>query len=593
MIRLVKVLPIFLVLLLCSCEKEIETFEPTYSSTQKTASIAGIVIDEVGEPIAGVEVSYKGKMATTNESGLYHFQSVTVDSKHNTIAIRKDGYFEAARTFRSTKSNELFHQTKLLKKNFNQSFSSSSGGEVDNQDGNATAPTVTISFDPNTIVFDGTQDQYNGVVQVAIKYLDPTDIEVDQEMPGDLSALLADDILGKASTYGMAYVELQSISGERLQIKEGALAELAITIPEELRSLAPDQVTASYFDEGLGLWKEEGKASLQGSNYVSEVTHFSCWSYNSSAPSVIVTARLIDQAGLPLAGMHIQLTEQGGWTGGYGYTDQDGIFTGAVAKDVVLSLYVTMPGYCPSQSNLLLSSEVGPFSIDTDLGDIAVDVSNSVTITVNATFFNCDNLPVTNGIVQVARSYFKITDGTLNVSIPVTDCNIGNLVLWAHDLDTDRLSERFPLVAGVNNFQDIQLCEIEAPFFEFIAPTLGINERSMIEIVAYDFDGEEKYIAGLFNEEVVEEWASVRIDFNDSNQNGFVVGTFPITGATIEIGAFPPVLTYSAAANQGEVTVDIVSSDGLGDYIKGNYRVEFEDVNNGNIHEFTGKFKLY
>jgi len=91
---------------------------------------------------------------------------------------------------------------------------------------------------------------------------------------------------------GMAYVELQSTSGELLQIKEGAVAELKILIPESLRTNAPDHVISSSFDEQLGLWKEEDTATLSGIYYVSTVTHFSCWSYNSSSPSIVLTARL-------------------------------------------------------------------------------------------------------------------------------------------------------------------------------------------------------------------------------------------------------------------------------------------------------------
>jgi len=528
----------------------------------------------------------------TNKSGLYQYEGVSVDSKHNTIQIIKDGYFEAARTFRSTRSQELFNQTILIRKQFNQSFNSSIGGTVSNQDGNATTPTVEIAFPANTIVVDGSQEGYQGEVQVAIHYLDPTADEADLVMPGDLSALLVDDILGKATTFGMAYVELQSPSGVRLQIKDGATAELEIKVPSELRSSAPDQVSSSYFDEGLGLWKEEGTATLAGDSYVSEVTHFSCWSYNSSTPSVIVTARLVDQLGLPLPGMHIQLTEQGEWSGGYGYTDQDGVFTGAVAKDAMLNMIVRLSTFCGGTSSTLLTDQVGPFTMDTDMGDIAISLQNTETITVNASFFNCDGDPVTNGLVYVARSYFKITDGTLNVTIPVLDCNPSNFVMWAHDLDTDKVSLRLPLVLGVNNYEDQTLCDIEANFFEVIADGLDINERSMTEIAAIGLTA-DKTLHAFYNIEGGADWNAMQIDFNDGNANGFTVGTWSISEASIKQGAFVDDLAYMAMAGAGEVDVQVVANDGQRDYIKGSYRVDFTDVTTGVVYEFTGKFKLY
>jgi len=68
-----------------------------------------------------------------------------------------------------------------------------------------------------------------------------------------------------------------------------------------------------------------------------------------------------------------------------------------------------MPSLCQGVPNNILNDELGPFASDTDLGDISLELDVTETITVNASFFNCEDNPVTNGIVYVARSYFKIT----------------------------------------------------------------------------------------------------------------------------------------------------------------------------------------
>jgi len=591
MTNIIKALTIFsMLLVLGSCEKEVQTFQPTEPSTQMTASISGAVIDEQGEPVVGATVTYRGAVGMTNESGLYQFENTTVDSKHNTLRITKNGFFEGARTFRSTVSSRLFQKTVLVEKQFEQSFSSSAGGTVSDVSSAADA-NVQIVFAAGTIVHDGTQDPYDGEVEVAMHYIDPTSEAADEVMPGDLSVLLADDVLGKASTYGMAYVDLQSPSGQPLQIKDGATAQLSITVPEELRSVAPSEVKTSYFDESLGLWKEEGSATLQGDSYVSEVTHFSCWSYNSSSPSIVLSARVVDEFGQPVPGVHVQVTEQDRWQGGYGKTDQDGVFSGAVAKDAVLNIFLSNLGNCPGQNSSLLRDQVGPFAADTNLGDIIVDASAIETVTVQASFTNCDGDPVTNGVAYVARQYFNITDGTLSVTVPA--CEDLTNVLWAHDLDTDRVSARLTLTVGeLNDVGEIQLCETEAPYLHVMAPSLGIDEVTMVETGASGLS-EQKRIISLFGFEIAEDWHNMELLFTDpASPTGFSVGTFVLDSGTIEIGTFPAVLTYEAGNGEGEIVISEVSTDELGDYIRGSFRIDFTEVANGTVHEFRGTFKL-
>jgi len=78
MTRLIKALPIFLLLLvLGSCGKETQTFEPTESSTQMIANVSGIVLDEEGNPIPDVQISYRSNVTMTNKSGLYQYEGVS------------------------------------------------------------------------------------------------------------------------------------------------------------------------------------------------------------------------------------------------------------------------------------------------------------------------------------------------------------------------------------------------------------------------------------------------------------------------------------------------------------------------------------
>jgi len=583
MLRYIKILPILLVLIICSCGKEDTTFTPVENSTQIKSTLTGIVLDVNDEPISDAKVYYNGSTVTTNNSGIYEFANVSVDSKHNSIAVSKAGFFDAARTFRSSTAKEIFHQTILLPVIADQSFQSSQGGEV-------VSGSVTIDFEPNSIVFKSNDNEYNGTVQVAISYLDPTDSDFDRKMPGDLTSINDDNIILKSTSYGMAYVELLSGSGDALQIKKGSKAKLKIKIPEDLKSFAPQTLEAGHFDEGLGMWRIESSAILEGDSYVADVTHFSCWSYNSSLPSVVITGRIVDQSGLPVPGLRIQISESNNWGGGYGTAGQDGVFTGAVPKDVPLNLYIYNSYNCPGQAHLF-SDNIGPFNNDVNIGDIVIDASSLEFITIEASFFNCEDEPVTNGVAYAAHHYFKITDGTLNVMVPACESDL-NLILWVHDLDTDKVTGQYPLVVGeLNDFGPISVCQIEARFFEIIAPGLGLDEISMVEIGAW-FEDEEKTIFGFYNADLNEDVLQIKIEYADANPNGFEVGTWPISVGEIEVGVFPSVLTYQAGNGEGEVKITEVGVDGLSNYIKGNYRVNFKEINTGADFEFSGDFLL-
>lgn len=583
MTRIIKVLSIYLVFLLCSCEKDAITFQPTETSTQSNVTLTGIVTDVNNVPVPDVEVEYRGEISLTNADGIYEFQNVLVDSKHNSLQINKEGYFSTNKTFRTNRVDQLILNTQLIEKKFDHSFSTDLGGSVN-------IDMVTIDFRPNTIMFESNNDNYTGTVNVAIAYLNPTDPDISLKMPGDLSLLSSDDVLHKSISYGMVFVELQSPSGDKLQIKNGDVATLIISLPDKVLSTVPDKVVASHFNEKLGLWEDETTATLVNGKYYGEVTHFSCWSYNSSSPSVIITGRIVDELGQPVPGIYIQASELGDWSGGFGYSDIDGIFTGAVAKDVTLRLYVRTNDICGNTLNNLLVDEIGPFDEDSNIGDIIVDLSEFEFISVNATFINCDGQPVTNALVHVARSYFKITDGSLNVTVPVCNEN-SNYLLWAHDLDRDKVSERLPLIVGQNTYENIELCDIDAYFLEVIAPDLNFNFNTDLELVGIH-TAEMKYISGIFYNEQEQRNNMIRLDYVDTNSNGFEEGTWSISGGQISKLGFPHELKYEVIPGQSEVTINEIGSNANGNFVKGSYQANFKDVNTNEVYEFYGNFNV-
>ena len=136
---------------------------------------------------------------------------------------------------------------------------------------------MIISLPSNSVVNVATDAPYTGTVNVAVHWIDPTAVDLDQIMPGDLRGIDETGSLKGLKTFGMTAVELTSASGELLQIASGKKATLTMPVPPALLSNAPSSIPLWYFDEINGLWKQDGTATKTGNTYVGDVSHFSFW----------------------------------------------------------------------------------------------------------------------------------------------------------------------------------------------------------------------------------------------------------------------------------------------------------------------------
>ncbi|MEE9439919.1 MAG: carboxypeptidase-like regulatory domain-containing protein, partial [Saprospiraceae bacterium] len=288
-----KLMFLFAILVLASCIKDSEEFVPINGERSVTGDIFGIVTDTIGQPVEGALVFFGSRTKTTNQLGVYQFKNVKIDVKHNFLNIEKAGYFKATKTFRSVKEkSEILLKTLLMAKDFDRSINSEEGGIVEKG-------RTTLTFPAGSIVDEATGELYSGEVKVALQFLYPNDALIDQMMPGDLTAVDKDGIYSVLTSFGMNYVELQSESGAKLQIKEGKSVTMTSNVPLALLDDAPSEIKMWSFDTNTGLWKEEGVGQLSDGAYTGEVTHFSCWNYDSSLRSIIVNGRVVDQDGNP------------------------------------------------------------------------------------------------------------------------------------------------------------------------------------------------------------------------------------------------------------------------------------------------------
>ncbi|HMG15730.1 MAG TPA: hypothetical protein VK590_09795, partial [Saprospiraceae bacterium] len=481
-----------LLVFLSSCLKDREVFIPDEGINYKS-NILGLVVDESNKPSEGVTVTYNGITKITDKNGIYTFTNVYVSSKHSFLKIRKSGYFEASRAFNTQKSANIRLKNILLAKDFSKSFIASSGGVVE-------ANGYKISFPANAVMVESSSAAYSGQVKVAVKYLDPTLDATSYQMPGNLSGISSKNELSKLITYGMLAVELQSTSGEKLQIKTGSQAEIVANLPATALASAPANIPLWYFDEVLGYWKEEGSAQLVNGTYVGKVSHFSYWNYDGSLPSINVSGKVVDQNGNPVdceVGFYVP-----GQYGGHGQTNSDGTFSGPIGKDVVLNLniYSTLNG-CPYTQ--LYSAQVGPFSTDVVLPDITVNIVGLSTFSCSGTFKDCSGSDIQNGYLKVVENFTphfaQIVNGQASISFITCSTPITSETS-AIDLTNLKSSDPITLTgAGPFALGTVVACAAVPDYITVKCLNLGLDETHF-EFDVIDSLGDKqiyvKYIPG-------------------------------------------------------------------------------------------------
>jgi hypothetical protein len=564
-----------------SCQKDTEEFIPDASVSVSGNDIFGVVIDENDNAVQGALAVLDGRSVITNEYGIYKFTDVTLNSRHNFINITKDGYFEGARTFRVNESTKINHTTQLLRKKFTNEFNSSSGGSVEQG-------SIQIEFPAGSIVIDSNEADYEGTVQVAIQYLDPTNNNIIRRMPGDMSAIDLEGQFVTLSSFGMAYVELQSPNGEKLQLKEGMKATMTGKIPEANLDAAPESIAMWVFDDTNGLWKEEGSAQKVGDTYVGEVAHFSAWNYDGPARTIILCGRIVDQSGNGVGGVHVWVATPAFFAVGHGNTNPDGTFCGAVTLGETLTLEIQNVAGC---NEPIFLGEIGPFTTDTNLGDIPITINNANNVSVSGMAVNCDGNSVTNGVLILDNQYIEITDGNFTASLIRCDVDAPFNVKVV-DLEALTESETLSLSGpGPHTLGVVSACGTEIFRMEMNIDDLGINHVGLFELFAYSSDSmnvNQKTLIG-FHAEDNDESANIRVTYDDNQANGFAEGNFPIAS-----------LFYFSFTNpNGESEFEFLNGDiniteynDVEKYIRGNYSAQVRRLIEQTEHTLYGNFKL-
>ena len=415
-----KVLPFLAITLitLWSCQKDVNDFGISGDqipdlTTKVNASVSGFVTDENNTAMSGATVTVGTRTTTTDQYGYFVVKNVDVVKTAAVVTVSKPGYFHGIKTFVAAQGKSAFFRIKMILKNNAGAINASSGGNVTLTNG------MIVALPSNAVVNAATGVTYNGMVNVAAYWINPTSQYVNAEMPGDLRGINTSGAIKALQSFGMVAVELTGASGELLQIASGQKATVTFPIPATLTASAPLSIPLWYFDEAIGLWKEEGLATKNGNNYVGEVSHFSFWNCDVPNNYVQFDCTVLNAENIPLPYVLVRITDVNNpLNSRVGYTDSSGFVTGLVPDNASLTLEV-FPFY--SCTSAAYSQTFTTANASVSLGNIVIPNPSLNQAEVSGTVSDCNNNPVTSGSIIVLKDnqYFRYginSNGTYSFS---------------------------------------------------------------------------------------------------------------------------------------------------------------------------------
>jgi len=474
--KLIKLLMlIFLVITINSCHEDINdesiTKTPTPSPTivkEISGSILGYVYDENNQPVENANVKLYSSTSTTDKYGMYSFNNVKLDKLGTYIKVEKSGYIFGSDMIYPDKGLNVsyIHMYHLDKTG---EFKAEDGGTINIQGG------TELVFSPNTIVKeDGSL--YSGNVSITAKFLNPFEDKIEDKMPGALRGIATNGNTAILGTMGMIAVELRDIAGNELNLKQGSTASVSIPVNDNQVNNAPQEIPMWYFDENIGLWKEEGKALLQDGKYISDLAHFSWWNLDAKFDPIYMCVKILFDNGKPASGYIVSLTADVIFPTTYGWTTDDGIICGLVPKNKEMVLKVRSP-FCQKP---LIVKNIGPFDNDVTLDDIILNSSNKL----GKGQVVCNGDPEKNARVLLniktslgERTLIITTDeeGKFDFNYIMTNCeNILSANVFAYNPNTGDASSKIEIDLNAQNDNlEINICN-NCDFTVEIKPEYGI-----------------------------------------------------------------------------------------------------------------------
>ena len=542
------------------------------------ASVNGKVVDQNGVAVSNATVKCGSQTTSTDSRGFFLFRSISLDKYASMVTVAKSGFFTALRSFSTKEKANSYIKIKLIPKQLIGTINGATGGTV------TLSNNSNINITANSIVIKASNAPYTGTINVYAAYIDPTNADIAQTIPGSLQAIDSTNRRVVLRSFGMMAVELESSNGQQLQIATGQKAKLRMTIPAALQGAAPVTIPLWSINEGTGLWKREGRATKNGSYYEGDVSHFSFWNCDLPEEAVFIEMTIKGQNGAPLPNTTVRLTNTTDNVQVYGNTDSAGYVAGFVPKDQPLVMEVLNNCGQP-----VFTKNIGPYSQSTDLGIITISISLQVGLQVSGIVVDCSDLPVTRGSVELYYEgqlyHAPVTNGLF--SLQITRCP-STSIMEITPIDSVGLVQSnpypFPANSGTLNTDTLIACG-QSVYSTMTYAIDGVsyslstaNDDTLIAYTGLSLGGGGTGFKGVYGHKMGQPATYLDFEYNGP----YSAGTFDMVNFDV-----------NNLSNYTYVTpfkVNITAWRNVGQFIEGNFDVRL--LQNGNYRRVTCTFRI-
>ncbi|MFT3979704.1 MAG: carboxypeptidase-like regulatory domain-containing protein [Ferruginibacter sp.] len=577
-------------MLLNSCKKnqsdenyhETDESQVPVFTERVSADVAGFIMDEQNNPVAGATVTAGNLTGSTDEYGYFRINNASLVKNIGLVKIVKEGYFTGFKTFPARQDEDNFFRFTLLSKAVTGTVAAATGGIISTADG------ASVTLPANGIVDASSGAAYSGQVHVSIRNIPVNAVNESLfSLPGDGRGLNTDSHLKILNHNTAIAVDLNGDAGQKLQLAASTRAAINMPIPASLQSKAPASITLWSFDEEKGLWKEEGTLTKSGSQYTGQTTHFSYWSGATGVSLVNFSAQVLNTSLQPVANVPVLITIAGQpLNAGYGkfaFTDASGHVSGALPANT--SFVLNVMSTC---SNSSYDHAFSTNSSDIDLGALTGNLGQGM-VTLTGTVTNCSGQPVTNGYVQTYDHGFYNRIPVVNGSFSFTGLACTNLPVSyiAVDLDTHQQNDpqSITLAAGSNNLGALSACgtsTLGSVSYTINGITRTITEPTDTLGAYYTQNG----ITAIVKLSGGSGSSSFTFQFN----GGIALGSGHKVSDVWSVG-FPSGRGYATAGN--ELDVNITEYGNVGGFVSGSFSgtlLDFGDNSTQNV-QYTFRIK--
>jgi len=398
----------------------------------ETTTIYGRVVDEAGTPVAGVSLTGGTGTAVTDANGIFIIKNTTVPQGGAVVIGKKAGYFDGAHAAAPSSNGTTRIEFSMMSDASTGNVAATTGGTVNIAAGGS------IAFAAGSFT-DASGAAYTGQVKVSARYLDPKNNNFFDFFSGDDMAQTAAGKSASLISCGVLRVELKDANGNQVKLNSSMPATL--NFPKPLDTKAPASMPLWYFDQTLGMWKEEGSATLKNGMYTGTVAHFSDWNldYHDSVggySTASVSLRVVCN-GVPISGVAVSIVGDDA-PGKYfvhpgGQTGSDGTIT-----------FLRFPDNRPTQIDINSAKNNGLYFINTpisvtvasgqtlNLGDVSLN--SPCPASLQGTLIDCngakaEGLVIVSDGTHINYNYTKTGDflmqaaGGIALTVDATDVN--------------------------------------------------------------------------------------------------------------------------------------------------------------------------